>query len=710
MTEEMQGSPESHVHGSLVWRPADGVTPVMPGSTDTITIAQTAGMPEDRHRHLPQRGPTARGPLAGPVARPIAWLLRSGTDEAAWVRPAALGIGLLVAVLYIWNLAANGYANTYYAAAAQAASQSWVAWFFGSVDAGNFITVDKPPLSTMLMGLSVRVFGLSSWSILLPQALLGVASVLLLFSVVKRSFGPIAATIAGVVMALTPVAVLMFRFNNPDALLTFLLIAGGWAMLRAVEDGRYRWLIAAGIFVGLAFMTKYLQAYLVLPAFTLTYLIAAKASIRRRIAGFLILAITTFLASAWWVAIVQITPLSIRPFIGGSTDGTALQLLLGYDGLGRIFGQGGGAGTPSLFRLLGADFGGQISWLIPLALICLIVGLYLRLEEARTDGVRAAYVLWGGWLIGAGIVFSFMSGIVHSYYAVALAPAIAALVGAGLVDLWRIRARFQFGGIGLAVGVMVTAIWAAVLLARSPDFLPWLAPAVLLGGFVASALLVIPDVRAYPRLGAFAAGLALLAVLAAPTAFAAVTATTSYGGPSPSAGPGPGSNVPAGRASSSSGALRGRSLGIGGPPTDSSPRTFGRRVSPPGAARTLPSPGTPGSDPLLDQYLLANHGSATWIVAVSGAQQAATIELATGAPVMAMGGFSGNDGAPTLSQLQADVAAGTLRFVLINGGRALFSSFMGRAGGSGSISAWVAAHGKVVSSAGTASGILYDLA
>src|SRR5665213_1125580 len=177
-------------------------------------------LPEDRHRPLPQRGPTARGPFAGRLARPVAWLLRSGTDEAAWVRPAALGIGLLAAVLYIWNLAATGYANTYYAAAAQAASQSWIAWFFGSVDAGNFITVDKPPLSTMLMGLSVRAFGLSSWSILLPQALLGVASVMLLFATVKRSFGPAAATIAGVVMALTPVAVLMFRFNNPDALLT----------------------------------------------------------------------------------------------------------------------------------------------------------------------------------------------------------------------------------------------------------------------------------------------------------------------------------------------------------------------------------------------------------------------------------------------------------------------------------------------------------
>jgi len=671
-------------------------------------------LPEDRHRHLPQRGPTAHGPLVGPLARPMAWLVRSGTDEAAWVRPAALGIGLLAAVLYVWNLAANGYANTYYAAAAQAAAQSWVAWFFGSVDAGNFITVDKPPLSTMLMGLSVRVFGLNSWSILLPQALLGVASVLLLFSAVKRSFGPVAAAIAGVVMALTPVAVLMFRFNNPDALLTFLLIAGGWAMLRAVEDGRHRWLIAAGIFVGLAFMTKYLQACLVLPAFTLTYLIAAKASIRRRIAGFLILATTTFLASAWWVAIVQITPMSIRPFIGGSTDGTALQLLLGYDGLGRIFGQGGGAGgagggggfsgTPGILRLFNIDFGGQISWLIPLALIALAVGLALRLRAPRTDGVRAAYVLWGGWLIGTGIVFSFMSGIVHSYYAVALAPAIAALAGAGLVDLWRIRTRFQFGGIGLAVGVMVTAIWAAVLLARSPDFLPWLAPAVLLVGFLASALLVIPDVRAYPRLGAFAAGLALLAVLAAPTAFAAVTATTAYGGATPSAGPatvgsdngGPGGNGGFG----GGGPGGGFGGGAGGAPGGSAP----------GAGTAGGGTGAGTADETLDQYLLANRGSATWIVAVSGAQQAATIELATGAPVMAMGGFSGTDAAPTLAELQADVAAGKLRYILIGGNGGGPGGFGGPGGGgSSAIAAWVTAHGTVVSAAGTGGGTLYDL-
>ena len=200
---------------------------------------------------IPRSIPTWRPrPLVG--LRAIA---RGRTDEPAWVRVAFVGVIALAALLYLWNLAVSGYANTYYSAAALAAGQSWSAFFFGSFDAANFITVDKPPAAIWLMGLSVRVFGLSSWSVLLPQALAGVLTVGVLFAAVRRSFGPVAAVIAGVVMALTPAAVLIFRYNNPDALLTLLLVAGAWTLLRAIEHGRLRWVVLAATCVGFAFLT-----------------------------------------------------------------------------------------------------------------------------------------------------------------------------------------------------------------------------------------------------------------------------------------------------------------------------------------------------------------------------------------------------------------------------------------------------------------------
>jgi 4-amino-4-deoxy-L-arabinose transferase-like glycosyltransferase len=259
----------------------------------------------------------------------IARLLVRRAGEAAWVMPAMLGVIGLAAILYIVNLTVSNYANTYYSAAALAASQSWSAWFFGSVDSANFITVDKPPLGTMLIGLSVRLFGLSSWSILLPQALAGVATVGVLMATVRRTFGPVAAIIAGLVTALTPVAVLIFRYDNPDALLTLLFVVAAYAFIRALESGRLRWVIAASALVGFAFLTKYLQAYLILPAFAITYAIAAPGDLRSRAVGLVTALTTVILTSGWWVAIMEVIPAGARPYIGGSTSNSVIELLFG---------------------------------------------------------------------------------------------------------------------------------------------------------------------------------------------------------------------------------------------------------------------------------------------------------------------------------------------------------------------------------------------
>ena len=663
---------------------------------------------------------------------------RARTGEAAWVLPATAGVLLLAAVLYVVNLTVSGYANVYYSGAAWAASQSWSAWFFGSVDPSNFITVDKPPLATMVMGLSVRLFGLSSASILLPQALMGVATVALLVATVRRTFGSPASIIAGLVMALTPAAVLIFRYNNPDALLTLLFVGAACAFVRALESDRLRWLALAGVLVGLAFETKLLQGYLLLPVFAVTWAIAAPGSVRRRIAGLGVALVAVVAASAWWVVAMELIPASARPFVGGSTNNSALDLVLGYDGLGRIFGQGGSggapggggggfSGTPGIFRLFNAELGGQIAWLLPMSLVGLVAGLVARFRTRRTDLVRAAYLMWGLWLLVHIVVFSFMSGVIHSYYVVAMAPAVAALVGGGVVELWRARERFAWAGLVLGLSILGSAAIAWMLLGRTPSFAPGLGVAVLV-----VAALLLPVIALRPRAGqarvqlaAVTIGLAVL--LAGPAAYATDTMATAYSGGDPSAGPlaagtgGPGgiaggvpSGIPGGIAGTSGG---GPTANVGGPQANGA-----APIQPPGGfaggtAGTLPPAGVgraadgadAGLGSAMTDYLVANQGSAKWIVAVSGATSAGQVELATGRPVMAMGGFTGNDDAPTLTQLQGLIGSGELRFVAVDGAGGAGGGRGGSQAGSSSISAWVTSACTAVD-VGSGTSSVYDCA
>lgn len=633
-------------------------------------------------------------------------LFRGSEDEAAWVRPALFGVLAFAAVLYVWNLTISGYANAYYSAAALAGSQSWSAWFFGSFDANNFITIDKPPLGTMLMGLSVRLFGLSSWSILLPEALCGVATVGVLFLAVKKSFGPVAATIAAVSMALTPAAVLIFRFNNPDALLTLLLVVSAWSLLHAIEKGSFRWMILAGSLVGAAFLTKYLQAYLVLPAYALVFGFSANTTLRRRVLGLVVAFATVIVTSGWWVVIVQLLPADARPFIGGSTTGTPLDLIFGYDGLGRIFGAdgpgglGGGStfsGEPGLFRLFNSEMFGEIAWLIPPAIVGLIVGLYQRRWAHRTDIGLAGYLLWGGWFVVTAVVFSYMSGITHSYYTVALAPAIAALVGAGIVDLWRTRilsgGRLWVGGIAVGAVGLGTAWFGATLLDRTPAFAPGLGASAIALAVAALAILVAaaaPSLAGNPivrRAALAAAGLAVAATLVAPAAYAVATMNTSYdGGGDPHPGPGTAGSFGGGSGGGFGGGFAGGSGAPGG-----------------GFSGGGPGAGSGGSDLALIDYLVQNRGDAKWIVAVNGSGSAGRIELSTGLPVMAMGGFTGSDPWPTLDAFKTYIASGELRFVVVGGG--MGGGPGGFGGSSDSVEGWVASTCKAVTSVSSS---LYD--
>ena len=466
------------------------------------------------------------------------------------MRPAVLALLAATAVLYLWGLGSSGWANNYYAAAAQAGTQDWKALLFGSLDAGNAITVDKPPAAMWVMGLSGRLFGFNAFTMLLPQALMGVAAVALLYAAVRRTSGPAAGLIAGAVLALTPVAALMFRFNNPDALMVLLLIAAAYCMVRATETASTRWIALAGCAVGFAFLTKMLQAFLVVPGLALVFLVAAPVGLWQRIGKLLVGAATMIVSAGWYVALVSLWPADSRPYIAGSTDNSLLQLALGYNGIERITGNEGGpgggpgghggmnvffGGSAGIGRLFGPSMGVEASWLLPAALIGLLAGLWFTRRTARTAPVRAGLLLWGGWLLVTGAVLSFMGGTVHPYYTVELAPAIAAVVGISVSELWRGKEHLV-PRIVLAIMAAATGVWAFILLDRTPDWLPALRWIVLAGSVVVAAILAVGAHRLGRAVVVLVAAAALFG-LAAPTAFSIYNVAHSHTGPGTMSGP-----------------------------------------------------------------------------------------------------------------------------------------------------------------------------
>jgi len=605
--------------------------------------------------------PTHRQDSASPRIRGAVYsLVRGQAQDSAWVRPALFGLLGTTALLYLWNLAASGWANAYYSAAVLAGTKSWAAFFFGSLDASNFITVDKAPASLWVMEISARLFGFNAWSVLAPQALEGVATVAIVYVAVRRWFGPAAGLLAGAVVALTPVAGLMFRFNNPDALLVLLVTAATYATLRAIENGRTRWLVLAGALIGGGFLAKELQAFIIIPILAGVYLLAGPPSIGRRIGQVLAAAVTVIVSSGWWIAAVELVPSASRPYIGGSQNNDLISLIFGYNGFGRLTGNESGSvggfgalgarwGLTGWNRLFNSQFGGQVSWLIPGALILLGASLLLTFRRPRTDIVRAAFLVWGGSLLLTGAVFSFAQGIIHPYYTVALAPAIGALVGMGGVFLWRRRSE-RVARLALGAAVAVTALWAFVLLDRSVTFVPVLRTAVLVAGLIAAALIV--GLSNAPRKAVFTiAAVGLMAALAGPAAYTIDTVSTAHTGAIPSAGP----------------AVAAGNVAGGGFPGGGG----GGRFVPPGGAfgggfgGGFLDSSRPAAD--LVSLLQASASRYTWVAATTTANSAAGYELATGDAVMAIGGFNGTDPAPTLAQFQQYVRDGKIHY-FIGGG------------------------------------------
>src|SRR3989475_6918930 len=342
------------------------------------------------------------------AAIPYPRAVSARASSAAWTRLSFAALMAVTFVLYVWGLDRNGWANAYYAAAVQAGTKSWKAFFFGSLDACTFITVDKSPAFLWVMEISARLFGFNQWSVLVPQALEGMATVVIVYVAVRRWFGPAAGIIAGAVVTLTPVAALMFRYNNPDALLVLLLTGAAYATLRATESGSTRWLVLAAALIGTGFLAKMLQAFVIVPVVIVVYLVAGRPRLLQRIKQLVFAGITLVIASGWWVAVVQLWPSADRPYIGGSQDNNLLNLIFGYNGFGRLTGNETGSvggigaagsrwGLTGWNRLFLTEFGGQISWLIPAAIILLVAGLVLTLHARRTNLARASYLMWG-WI------------------------------------------------------------------------------------------------------------------------------------------------------------------------------------------------------------------------------------------------------------------------------------------------------------------------
>lgn len=683
-------------------------------------------------------------PGSGAAARP------SEPDPGPrWARPALYGLLLAVGLAYLYNLSASGYANSFYSAAVQAGSQSWKALFFGSLDSGGAITVDKPPAALWPMALSVRLFGLNSWAILAPQVLMALATAAVLNTAVRRRFGPVAGLIAVGVFALTPVAALMFRFNNPDALLALLMTVTVWCVLRALERGRTTWLLWAGAAVGFAFLTKTLQAFLILPPLAVLYAVCAPVPVRKRIGQLALSALTMVVAGGWWVAIVELMPASSRPYVGGSQNNSFLELTFGYNGLGRINGEetgsvggggrggggGGGWGDTGIGRMFNSEIGGQIAWLLPAALILLAAGLWLTRKAARTDSARAAFVAWGGALIMTAAVFSFMAGIFHQYYTVALAPYVAALVAMGVTVLWEERGAWWPRAV-LAGTVVVTVVWAYVLLGRTPDYLPWLRWAVLAAGLVgALGLLMVVGRFGGRGVAAAVVGLSCAASLAGPAAYTVSTLNSGHQGSIVTAGPsagfgtgGPGGGGGRGGPGGPGGGDGGQRGGMrqppgqgrGTPPGQGQGNQQGNQQgNAPGGMPTAPGGTAPGgtgtgtgagagTNPGSGEGMRGGGGGGmggllngasvdaetkallekgaddyTWVAAAVGAQNAASYQLATGEPVMAIGGFNGSDPSPTLAQFKKYVTEGKIHYFVSGGGMG------GDSGTSSQISSWV---------------------
>jgi len=691
---------------------------------------------------VPFPAPAPAVSRAGPVPREREQE-RAERRPWPWQRLGLLAILALSAVLELWHLDRLGTSNAFYAAAVLSMRQNWHAFFFNSLDAVGFVTIDKPPLGFWVQVLFAKLLGFSGTSILLPEALATVGSVALVYQLVKRAFGAATGLLAGLGLALVPISVVVGRNNTIDALLVLTLLGAVWTTLRATARGSLTWLLASGAIVGLGFEIKMLEAYLVVPALGLVYLLAAPISRRARLIHLTLAALVMLAVSLAWPLTVDLTPATLRPWVDSTQNNSAISLALGYNGIQRLLGQreslsqflsglglhlgaatsassstsdgfggaGGGLfnnGPVGVVRLFDQQLAGQASWLLPLALVGTAAAMWQTIKQRHAlASSRQAQtgLVFGVWLLAAGAFFS-VANFFHSYYLVTLGPPVGALAAIGVWAAWRAWRTMSRLAWLLPACLLGTALVQAHILSDYPGWSGWLVPVVLGGTALGTLGLLgawLTARRASPgrrsgRLARAAVGLALVSLLVAPGVWSGYSTLYASSGGIPSAGPQVASTA-------------------GGPGGFSRDGTGGANPSPAdGQAGGQPGGfgGGPGGEvsTALVSYLDANQGIATYLAATTNSNTAASLILAAGQPVMSLGGFSGDDPILTVDQFAQLVAAGQVRYVLLGGPGG--GSGPGQPGSSSAIVQWVEANGTLVPSSalGTSSAQqtqLYDL-
>jgi 4-amino-4-deoxy-L-arabinose transferase-like glycosyltransferase len=637
-----------------------------------------------------------------------------------WRQLALAGVTLISIFMNFYQLGHNGFGNLYYASTIRSMLDNLHNFFFASFDPGGFVSIDKPPLGFWLQAASAKIFGFTPLSIFLPQALAGVLSVLLLYHLVRRHFGVIAGLLAALALAISPISVVTNRNNTIDSTLVLVMLLGAWAVLRAAETGKLRWLLLCAVFAGLGFNIKMLEAYLVVPAYGLLYLLAAPRRLRVRIVHLALAALLLLTISLSWAVAVDLTPAGSRPYVGSSQNNSEVSLALGYNGIQRLLGQfgfggsnagnstsntrgnttgsfpsaGAGSGTfngrnfpqpevggpgqppqgfgsggsggngsgmfntgnPGLLRLFNEPLGGQIVWLLPMALLGILALAWQRRPRFREDRQQLSLILWGVWLVTMAVFFS-VASFFHQYYLSTFAPAICALFGIGVVVMWQDYRRSGWRGWLLPLALLLTALEQIHIIVSDPSWGTWLIPLIAIPCVLAAAILFVarlfPRLQLNARVVASALCIALLALMLTSAVWSTIPVLANETTSLPVAGP---------------------------------------------SGQTGAGPGVGGSssvDTALVKYLEAHKGSAKYLVAVVSSNEADAIILATNQPVMALGGFSGSDPILTTTQLAALVKSGVVKFFLISG-----SGGGGSPGGSSqsALITWIEQHGTVVSS------------
>ncbi|MCT9623757.1 glycosyltransferase family 39 protein [Pseudarthrobacter equi] len=572
---------------------------------------------------------------------------RSVLPRLSWEQVGLAVLLMATAASFLWGLDRNGWANPYYSAAAQAGSQDWKAFFFGALDAGNLITVDKPPLSIWIMSLSVRLFGLNSWALLVPQALMGITTTWIIYKIIRRSLGAPPALLGGLVYATTPVVVLMSRYNNPEPLMGLLTVAAAYFILRAIDDGRWAWYLLAGTSLGLGFMAKQIQAFVPIPALLVAVFIFGAGTLAARFLRVLGSLAALLVSGGWWVAVVELTPASNRPYVGGSVTNSILELTLDYNGLARFIRiptqSNGNRATSNaelapynggFTRIFDGNFAPEIAWLTftAIALTIVMITLHRSLSLARQQRLLA--VLSGTWFASTLLLLCFMGSMIHTYYTYSLAAPLALVIPVGLASLWSRRERLVIRLIGGLIIGSSTYMCLRVIY-YSDEWPAWFRTLVVATGIIAVLGWLLAKNHKQARVVGIAVAVALVI---APVGANFYTLSKAQNGTNPQSGP------------------------LANDPMAMSRLLLTAKAGTPAWALQTAY----GSQPVeaVTNMLSQERGTGTWAAATFSAQNAALYQLESGQPVMAVGGWLGTDPAPTLSQFRKFVAERKIGFFI----------------------------------------------